>query len=148
MKSSQLSINYFLLMIVSLVLFQCQGSITPLSEDYEFIVKETIISNNEVPGNWDNTFFQQNTNWPGGSRISAADSLAHILKKTNLPLSDMWFPNVGSECSIVLLNGSDVILKLTIPDTSIYRYGFRKNDGFPIVCIPEWKHYEFMKVKK
>jgi len=148
MKIFLLLFNSLLLFIISFVLLQCQGPQTPLSDDYEFMVKENIISNNEVPGNWDNTFYQQNTNWKGYSRISAADSLVNILKRTNLPLSAMWYPHSDFECMIMMLSGSDVIIKLSIPDTNIYRYGFRDHIGFPIVCVKEWKHYKFIKVKK
>jgi hypothetical protein len=148
MRQYQLLKLSILIVITASIVFNCDKSKKPLSYEYEILVKEQIIPENEVPRNWDNTFYQQNPNWKGFSRISAADSLVNVLKNTNLPLSDMWFPYSDVECTIMLINGSQVILKLSEPDPNIYKYGFGDNEGFPIACIKEWKHYKFAKALK
>jgi len=105
----------------------------------------TIIPSTEIPVSWDSTYYQHDSSYLAYLDTIAADSLAEVLVNSDLPITDFWYPNIDYICMIPIRGGSEVVVKLDRPDTTIYEYGFQEYDGFPVYCVPIWRHYEFIK---
>jgi len=148
MKSAQPIFIKSLLCLAISFLVSCQKTTKSNDEVFQLQIEFEIIPSNEVPKDWDSTFYQQNSNWAGFFDTTAADLLADELKDSNLPITDMWFPQVGFICGVPIRAGSEVIIKLSLPDTSIYQFGFQPQDGFPVVCVHTWRHYKFVEVSQ
>ncbi len=137
----------FLLLVAGLVSFLfvfCQNATEPtkIMKKTEVQIEFELVPYTAIPSVWDSTFYQHDSNWYGDT--TAADSLANVLKYSGLPVTDFWFPQWPSECGIALISGSDAILKLIEPDTSVYRMGFQPHDSFPLACVQIWRHYKFV----
>ncbi|MFQ6607111.1 MAG: hypothetical protein ACE5EE_01095 [Fidelibacterota bacterium] len=129
-------------------LVSCQQTTESSDGDFQLQINLEIVSYTDIPSSWDSTFYQHNLNWIGFFDTTAADSLADVLKDSNLPIVDMWFPQEESICSIPLRVGSEVILKLNSVDSSIVLFGFQSPDGFPLSCVRKWRHYIFSEVSQ
>ena len=142
-RQSQLIILFISSVLV--IFISCENSTTLTEDDVKFQIELEIIPYTDIPSDWDSAFYQHDTNWDSFFDTTGADSLAEYLKETDLPLGNMWFPQVGSICGIPIRNGSEVILKLTVADTSVYQFGFQHTDGFPLSCVSNWRHYKYVR---
>ncbi len=139
MKTKIFALYFFLLFLP----FGCDNN--PLINKNEKKIELEIISANQILINWDSTIYQHNTDWNSYLNSTAYDSLANLLKNSEILIEDMWCPNEVTDCLILLKAGSDIIIKLNKPDTLIYSYGFQNNDGvFPIGCFGLWRHYKYI----
>lgn len=139
MKTKIVALYFFLLFLP----FGCDDN--PIINKNGKQIELEIISSNQVLINWDSTIYQHNADWKTYLDTTAVDSLANLLKNSEILIEDMWCPNEVTDCLILLKAGSDIIIKLNKPDTLIYSYGFQNNDvGFPIDCFPSWRHYKFI----
>jgi len=138
--------NIVIIFVFVTVLFsQCNNGDNPLVNKNEKQLKLEIIYSGEVSINWDSTVYQHTIDWKVFLDITAYDSLANLLKESEISIEAMWCPNQDTDCLILLRAGSEIIIKLNKPDTLIYSYGFQNNDvGFPIDCFPSWRHYKFI----
>ncbi len=146
MKSAQSIFVRTLLCFAISYLVSCQQTTESNDGDFQLQIELEIIPYSDIPSSWGSTFYQHNSNWVGVFDTTAADSLAGVLKNSDLPIIHMWFPQVGSICGIPIRGGSEVILKLSLPDTSVYQFGFQLPDGFPLSCVSTWRHYKFVEV--
>ena len=105
-----------------------------------------IIPSNQVIINWDSTIYQhKTTDWTTFLDTAAIDSLANLLKNSELLIEDMWYPNEDTPCMLPLRAGSEIIVRLSKPDTLIFKYGFQNHEGgFPIGCFGTWRHYKYV----
>ena len=133
----------FILLCVSVLLVSCNNS-SQLTGGKRIELK--IIQVNQVIINWDATVYQHSPNWNGNIDTLAADSLVQLLNRSKLLIEEIWYPNVENRCGAPIRRGSEIIIKLSKPDSMIYSYGFRKNYGaFPLSCFAFWRHYKFIK---
>lgn len=143
MEYIRLSRITFLLFVTAL-LAGCSGNGNPVVNEKEKQMELEIISADQVQITWDSTVYQHNTDWADSIDTLAADSLAALLINSDLPVEELWYPNVVTYCEIPIRRGSEVIIKLSNADTLVYNYGFEKNDGsFPISCFDFWRHYKY-----
>lgn len=139
MKTKILALYFFLLFLP----FGCDDN--PIINKNGKQIELEIISSNQVLINWDSTIYQHNADWKTYLDTSAVDSLANLLKNSKILIGDMWYPNEYSDCSIQILAGGELIIKLNKPDTLIYSYGFQNNYSvFPINCFGTWRHYKYI----
>ena len=126
------------------VLTGCSDIGNPVVNDKEKQMKLEIIRSDQVKITWDSTVYQHTTDWVESIDTLAADSLAELLKNSDIPVEELWYPNVITYCEIPIRRGSEVIIKLSKADTLVYKYGFEENDGsFPISCFDYWRHYVY-----
>lgn len=142
MKSiKQKNISFILLLVVTLF-YGCENINHPTNDEKQ--IKLEIISASQVFIDWNSTVYQHKPIYSSYD-TTYVDSLADVLKGSKILIEDMWYPNVKTVCSIVLIAGRDIIIKLKKPDILIYQYGFQKNDGnFQIGCFKLWRHYKFI----
>jgi hypothetical protein len=143
MKSiKQKNISLILLFVVTLF-YGCEDVNHPTN--YEKELKLEIVYVNQVSIDWDSTVYQHKPIYSSYD-TTYVDSLANVLKESKILIEDMWCPNsLDTECSILLISGRGIIIKLKEPDSSIYQYGFQENDGsFLIGCFRFWRHYKFI----
>jgi hypothetical protein len=143
MESTKLKqITVFL--FVATFLISCSKNENPVVDGKEKQMNLEIITSDQVKITWDSTIYQHNTDWAASLDTLAADSLATLLKNSDLSIEELWYPNVITFCEIPIRRGSEVIIKLSKSDTLIYNYGFLDNDGgFPINCFDYWRHYKY-----
>lgn len=104
-----------------------------------------IIPSNQVEISWDSNIYQHTGMGMSRTDSTAADSLARVLNESSLAIEEMWYPNDENRCDFPMREGTQIIIKLAAPDTSIYKYGFQKNSGgFPVNCFPHWRQYKFI----
>ena len=130
--------------IMLLTLMSCSKTTEPAVQlQYQL----EIIPSSSVSISWDTTFYQHDTTWTEMNfpDTAAADSFANVLKTSNLSVTDFWFPQVKTQCKVLLRVGSEVIVKLQKPDTSAKALGLRTRFGFPIDCFLTWRHYKYTK---
>ena len=132
-----------IMLIVILALLSCSKSTEPtIRLEYQL----EIIPDSDISISWDTTYYQHDTTWVERTfpDTIAADSFATVLCNSNLPITDLWYPQVGrSGCKILFREGSYVIVKLGMPDLSTKLIGLRTRSTFPISCINTWRHYKF-----
>ena len=140
-KQKQIAIFLF----VATFLIGCSNNENPVANKNEKQLDLKIIPANQVIISWDSTIYQHNTNWYySSSDSSSIDSVANLFCKNEILIEEMWYPNEESMCGIPIRGGSKLIIRLNKPDTTIYKYGFQKNDGdFPIICFAQWRHYKY-----
>jgi hypothetical protein len=136
----------FVLMFPLVAFLTCSKTTEPVSQlTYQL---EVIPASRFTPS-WDTTFCQHDTTWNLNSPIFpdtiAADSFANVLTSSGLPVTDFWYPQQSSTCRIWIRSGSEVIVKLQYPDSATAQLGLQTRDGFPIPCIPDWRHYSFTR---
>lgn len=103
-----------------------------------------IVPSDSITINWgDSTTYQHNADWHSYLDTVAYDSLANFFKNSEILIEDMWCPNEDMSCKIPYTPGMEIILRLTKPDTSIFRYGFHSIYGFPLSCYKYWRHYKY-----
>jgi len=128
-----------------LILFflSCNNSIPNEQETKQ--MKIGIISSAQISISWeDSLIFQHNNNWHSYLNIAAYDSLAELLKNSNILIKDMWTPNKEMSCKIPYTPGMEIIVKLSQPDSLIFKYGFQnKKNRFPLSCFEFWRHYKY-----
>ncbi len=128
----------------TVIMTGCGDNGNPVAGNKEKQMKLEIISSDQVKITWDSTVYQHNTDWSDSIDTLAADSLAALLKNSDLPVEELWYPNVITYCEIPIRRGSELILKLSKADTLVYNYGFQENDGsFPISCFDYWRYYQY-----
>ncbi|HYQ86942.1 MAG TPA: hypothetical protein VES59_06840 [Bacteroidota bacterium] len=132
------------LILVVLALSCTKPSEPPNNLGREF--RLTIVPASSVPHQLDGTYYQHDPTGRNYFDTNVADSLARFFERSALAVSDIWSPNDGFECGMTIIGGSELLLKLERPDTSIYRLGFRAATGFPLACVPTWRHYKFVSV--
>jgi hypothetical protein len=135
-------------LILAFSLMSCEHTTEPPGQFAEVRVELEIVPNSAVPSAWDATFYQKDTNWGWDNffNTKAADSLANFLKRSNIAITDFWFPQEPSICGAPIRVGSEVIVKLEQPDPSIYQIGFVPATGFDIICVRTWRHYKFIRI--
>lgn len=139
-KLKQIAAFFF----ITTLLTGCGKDENPVINEKEKQINLEIISAGQVKITWDSTVYQHNTDWVDSIDSLAADSLAELLKNSDIPVEELWYPNVITYCEIPIRRGSEVIIKLSKADTLVYNYGFEENDGsFPISCFDYWRHYEY-----
>jgi hypothetical protein len=129
--------------ICSTILFGCCNS-NPLESKNNKTMELEIIPSEEVSITWDSTVYKHNTNWDSYYDTDAYDSLANLLKNSDLLIENMWCPNVHTHCKSPYIPGDEIIVQLRKADTSIFRYGFQNNTGgSSIGCFDFWRHYKY-----
>ena len=122
--------------------FSCNSPVTYKDKKH---MRMEIIPSDQISISWeDSTIYQHNTNWHSYLNNAAYDSLADLFKNSKILIKDMWVPNEEMHCKIPYTPGMEVIVKLSKPDTLIFKYGFEKNNGgFLISCFEFWRHYKY-----
>ena len=132
----------FLLLLLFTSFLGCNNNPTTTENERHYTLK--IIPSNQVYISWDSTIYQHNTSWSSALDSSSADSVANLLSESEILVEEMWYPNEDTPCLIPMRAGSELIIRVNRPDTTIYKYGFQKTDGsFPINCFASWRYYKF-----
>jgi len=138
----------FSIIIISLlhsILVYCEKSTDTVNIEHITKIEMNLISYTELPAEFDSTFYQHNSDWDTPFDTTAADSLSKLLADSAGLITDMWFPHSTFKGGIPIRAGTEVIIKLSLRDISIYEFGFESYTGFPFVCVDTWRHYKFIK---
>ncbi|MFZ0456052.1 MAG: hypothetical protein WCE54_13060 [Ignavibacteriaceae bacterium] len=123
----------------------CSKNDNPIVDKNTEQVKLEIISSDRFIINRDSTVYQHNSNWHSYLDTNAYDSLANLLKGSELEIDGMWCPNEEMHCKIPYTPGMEIIVKLKRADTLIYNYGFKEMNGeFPVNCYNYWRYYKYI----
>jgi len=136
---------YILIIFFCIFMFHfCSTDTNPLTDKTAEHWQVEIIPCEDINIEWDSTIYQGNTNWPFNSDSGIVDSLADVLRDSDLAIEEMWSSNDIFICGAPVRKGSDIIVKLKEPDSLIFNYNFQENDGsFPFCCIRNWRHYKY-----
>jgi len=128
--------------VMALLVFgSCSKTTEPVTQvDYQL----EIVSSSSLSISWDTTFYQHDATWRGVDTL-AADSFANVLKYADIGVTDFWFPQSPTECAILLLAGSDVIVKLENPNPAASSVHLQTRSGYPLGCNQFWRHYKYTK---
>jgi hypothetical protein len=128
--------------VLALLVFpSCSKTTEPITTlGYEL----EIVHSSSISISWDTTFYQHDTSW-NGFDSAAADSFANILSNSGLGVTDFWYPQSSVECLIILIPGSEVIVKLEKPNPAAGSVHLQMGTGFPLACVPFWRHYKYTK---
>ena len=133
----------FILLFTAFSFYSCNNN--PLASQNKKKMELEIIPYQEVSIKWNSTVYQHNSHWNSYLDTTAYDSLANLLRNSEILVEDMWCPNEDISCKIPYIPGMEVIVKLSKPDTSIYNYGFQDNTGgFSTDCFRVWRHYKYI----
>ena len=126
------------------IFYSCSTDSNPLKNKTDKHWEVEIIPCEDITFEWDSTVYQGNTNWPLNPDSGSIDSLADVLRDSDLAIAEMWSPNDIFICGAPVRKGLDIIVKLKAPDSLIYNYNFQENNGsYPFCCIRYWGHYKF-----
>ena len=123
------------------ILASCSKTTEPIIEvDYQL----EIVPNSSLSISWDTTYYQHDATWKASDTL-AADSFATVLKNSNLGVTDFWFPQSPTECTILLIVGSEVIVKLEKANDAASSVHLKTRESYPLVCNQTWRHYKYAR---
>ena len=137
--------HYIQFLFLSILLLQyCSENENPISNKIDKDLDLEIISCENISITWDSTVYQGVSRWGPTIDSTTADSLANVLKDSEILIQDMYTPNAVFTCGEPIRGGSIIIVKLSDPDSSIFKYGFENNYvHFTFCCIFSWRHYKY-----
>jgi hypothetical protein len=153
MKVSRVAVLTLCISLITIFFPSCKKSSELTSPSIAVHVNMEIISYQDAPSAVDSTlcYVKEFENWNNISSSRAlldttrADSLAQWFAKSPYQITDMWFPNIDSRCSIPIKTENIVTLKLASPDTTLRSMGYSRTKTVVGVCYPIYRHYIFSR---
>ena len=155
MKVSRVVVLTFCIPLITIFFPSCKKSSELTNSSFDVHVNMEIISYQDAPSAVDSTlcYVKEFENWNdlSSSRslldTTRADSLAQWFAKSPYQITDMWFPNINSRCSIPIKTENIVTLRLASPDTTLRSMGYSRTKTVVGVCYPIYRHYIFTRIK-
>lgn len=142
----------FLTFIFAISFISCKRSSEPTSPTFRVQLSMEIIPVNSDTATVDSTldYSKLFIEWNKPSNLldtTKADSLAQWFAHSDYQITDMWFPNVNTACSIPIQTENVVTLKLAVPDTRLQSIGYSSTTKVVNRCYFYYRHYIFTLIK-